>query len=48
VPVGADGRFDTRVRVRRRPGWVVVTAAQRDGLRTTLATTNLQMEGERR
>ena len=43
VPVGADGRFDTRVRVRRPPGWAVVTAAQRDGLRTTLATTNLQV-----
>lgn len=45
VPVGADGRFDTRVRVRRPPGWVVVTAAQQDGLRTTLATTNLQVVG---
>jgi hypothetical protein len=43
VPVGADGRFDTRVRVRRAPGWVTVTAAQRDGLRTTLATTDLQV-----
>ncbi|MET0398399.1 MAG: hypothetical protein ABW277_16495 [Longimicrobiaceae bacterium] len=43
VPVGADGRFDKRVRVLRPPGWVVVTATQRDGLRTTLATTNLQV-----
>jgi photosystem II stability/assembly factor-like uncharacterized protein len=43
VPVGADGRFDTRVRLRRAPGWVTVTAAQRDGLRTTLATTDLQV-----
>lgn len=43
VAVGADGRFDTRARVRRPPGWVVVTAVQQDGLRTTLATTNLQV-----
>jgi hypothetical protein len=43
VPVGADGRFDVRMHVLRPPGWMVVTAAQRDGLRTTLATTNEQV-----
>ena len=43
VPVGADGRFEVRVRVRRPPGWVVVSAVQRDGLRTTVATTYLQV-----
>jgi hypothetical protein len=43
VSVGADGRFEAHVRVRHPPGWVMLTAVQRDGLRTTLATTNLQM-----
>jgi hypothetical protein len=43
VSVGADGRFEARVHVRRAPGWVTVTAAQRDGLRTTVATTDLQV-----
>jgi hypothetical protein len=44
VPVSADGRFDAKVRVGRHPpGWVVVTAAQHDGLRTTLATSNVQV-----
>ena len=47
VPVGADGRFDTRLRVRPRPGWVVLTAVQRDGLRVTLAITNLQVVNDR-
>lgn len=43
VPVTADGKFEVRVRVRRPPGWVVVSAVQRDGLRTTIATTHLQV-----
>ena len=43
VAVGADGEFDVRVPVRRPPGWVVVRAVQRDGLRTTIATTHLQV-----
>jgi len=44
VPVSPNGRFDTRVRIARRPpGWVLVTAAQVDGRRTTLATTSLQV-----
>ena len=47
VTVGADGRFDTRLRVRPRPGWVVLTAVQRDGLRVTRATTNLQVVDDR-
>ncbi len=41
VPVTADGKFEVRVRVRRPPRWVVVSAVQRDGLRTTIATTHL-------
>jgi hypothetical protein len=49
VPVGSDGRFNTRVLITRRPpGWVLVTAAQVDGLRTTLATTSLQVIGRER
>ncbi|MEA2325550.1 MAG: hypothetical protein QOE68_509, partial [Thermoanaerobaculia bacterium] len=49
VSVGADGRFDTRVRIAPRPpGWVFVTAAQVDGLRTTLATTSLQVVSRER
>jgi hypothetical protein len=43
VPVSADGKSEVRARVRRPPGWVVVSAVQRDGLRTTIATTNLQV-----
>jgi hypothetical protein len=41
--VTADGKFEVRVRVRRPPGWVLVSAVQRDGLRTTIATTYLQV-----
>jgi len=49
VPVGPDGRFETHVRIARHPpGWVVVTAAQVDGLRTTLATTSLQVVSRER
>jgi hypothetical protein len=47
VPVRPDGTFDARVVVRRPPGWVVVSAVQRDGLRTTIATTHLQVVDER-
>lgn len=47
VAVRADGTFDARVRVRRPPGWVVVSAVQRDGLRTTTATTNMQVVDDR-
>jgi hypothetical protein len=44
ITVGADGRFDTRVHVpRRAPGIVFVKAFQVDGLRTTVATTRLQV-----
>lgn len=43
APVTADEKFEVRVRVRRPPGWVLVSAVQRDGLRTTIATTNLQV-----
>jgi hypothetical protein len=43
VPVSADGTFDVRVRVRRQPGWVLVSAVQQDALRRTLATTYLQV-----
>ncbi|HEY0972141.1 MAG TPA: hypothetical protein VGE02_14330 [Gemmatimonadales bacterium] len=44
VPVGADGRFEARVHMRRRPpGWVTLTAVQRDGLRTTRATAEVQV-----
>ncbi len=43
APVTADGKFEVRVRVRRPPGWVLVSAVQRDGLRTTIATTYLQV-----
>jgi len=43
TPVSADGTFDVRVRVRRQPGWVLVSAEQRDGLRTTIVTTYLQV-----
>jgi len=46
VPVSADGTFEVRVRVRHPPGWVVVSAVQRDGLRTTIAMTNLQVVDE--
>ena len=46
VPVSADGKFEVRVRVRRPPGWVLVSAVQRDGLRTTIATTYLQVVDE--
>jgi hypothetical protein len=43
APVSADGTFDVRVRVRRQPGWVLVSAVQRNGLGTTNATTYLQV-----
>jgi hypothetical protein len=44
VRVGADGRFEARIRMQRRaPGFVIVTVLQRDGLRTTLATASLQI-----
>jgi hypothetical protein len=43
VTVNADGTFDTRVRVRRPPGWVLVSGTQRNGAGTTTATTYLQM-----
>ena len=43
VPVSADGKFEVSVRVRRPPQWVVVSAVQRDGLRSTIATTYLQV-----
>jgi hypothetical protein len=43
VPVNADGKFEVHVRARRPPGWVLVRAIQRDGLRTTIATTYLQV-----
>jgi hypothetical protein len=42
APVTADGKFEVHVRVRRPPGWAMVSAVQRDGLRTTIATTYLQ------
>jgi len=47
APVTADGKFEVSVRVRRPPGWVLVSAVQRDGLRTTIATTNLQVVDEK-
>jgi hypothetical protein len=47
APVTADGKFHVRVRVRRPPGWALVTAAQRDGLRTTTATTYWQVVDDR-
>lgn len=47
VAVRADGKFELRVAVRRPPGWVVVSAVQRDSLRTTIVTTNLQVVDDR-
>jgi hypothetical protein len=46
APVTAEGKFEVRVRVRRPPGWVLVSAVQRDGSRTTIATTYLQVVNE--
>ena len=43
APVTADGKFEVPVRVRRPPGWALVSAVQRDDLRTTIATTYLQV-----
>ena len=45
--VTSDGKFEVRAPVRRPPGWVQVSAAQRDGLRTTIATTHLQVVDEK-
>jgi hypothetical protein len=45
--VTADGKFEVRVRVRHPPGFVLVSAVQRDGLRTTIATTYLQVVDRR-
>ena len=41
--VAADGEFEVRVRVTHPPGFVRVSASQTDGLRTTIATTYLQV-----
>lgn len=45
--VTADGKFEERVQVQRPPGWVLVSAVQRDGLRTTISTTYLQAVDEK-
>jgi hypothetical protein len=43
LTVTADGKFEARLHVQRPPGWVLVSAVQRDGLRTTIATTYVQV-----
>jgi hypothetical protein len=46
VSVSAEGKFEARVPVRRPPGWALVSAVQRDGMRTVTATTYLQVADE--